>query len=145
QGEKTCAAAELSGGGFLECSAGCLGYGDCAAVCPFDAIVYEEGKLPKIIREKCTACGKCIDACPRKIISLKPAKQKVFVLCSTTDKGAQVRKYCKVGCIGCRICVKKCPEAAITMEGRIPQINPDKCKVTEVCIQVCPTKTIKKL
>ena len=144
-GEKTCAAAQLAGGGFLSCDAGCLGFGDCFPVCPFDAIVHEKGKLPQIIREKCTGCGKCIDACPRSIIKLKPTKQKVFILCSTQDKGAMVRKYCKVGCIGCRICVKQCPTQAITMEKRIPEINPNKCEIKEVCINKCPTKTIKKL
>ena len=144
-GEETCSAANTAGGGFIACDAGCLGFGDCKLECPFNAIEHEKGKLPIIIREKCTGCGKCINACPRAIIHLKPVKQKVYILCSTKDKGAAVRKFCKLGCIGCRICVKQCPTQAITMEGRVPEINPEKCEVKEVCIQKCPTKTIKKL
>ena len=41
----------------------CTKCGKCAGVCPEGALVYEEGKLPVIDREKCTGCGICSAAC----------------------------------------------------------------------------------
>jgi Na+-translocating ferredoxin:NAD+ oxidoreductase RNF subunit RnfB len=144
-GEKSCRAANLSAPSLLSCSAGCLGFGDCVKACQFNAFVHQKENLPKIIREKCTGCGKCVAACPKNIIRLVPARQKVLVLCSTKERGAAVRKFCKVGCIDCHLCEKQCPEQAFARAGRIPQIDPDKCKAREICIATCPQKTIKKI
>ncbi|MFA4857867.1 MAG: RnfABCDGE type electron transport complex subunit B [Candidatus Margulisiibacteriota bacterium] len=144
-GEPTCAAASLAGGGFLMCDAGCLGFGDCVKACQFGAIHHESGRVPIILREKCTACEKCVAACPKNLIKMYPARQEIFVLCNTADKGAEVKKYCRTGCIACRICVNKCPEQAISMDGRIPEIDPEKCRRQKVCIAACPQKTIQQL
>ncbi|MGB9586462.1 MAG: RnfABCDGE type electron transport complex subunit B, partial [Anaerolineales bacterium] len=105
-GVKTCAAANLVDNGGLLCSYGCLGYGDCFNVCPFDAIEMKGG-LPVIDPEKCTGCGKCVAACPRKIISLIPYNFRIIVACSSRDRGAETRKICPVGCIACKICEKQ--------------------------------------
>ena len=40
----------------------------------------------------------------KNIISLIPESQKVMPVCGNKDKGAQVMKMCKVGCIGCMKC-----------------------------------------
>ena len=40
----------------------CIGCGACVGVCPFGAIVMQDGKA--YITEACTACGACIDVCP---------------------------------------------------------------------------------
>ncbi|HVN67540.1 MAG TPA: (Fe-S)-binding protein, partial [Candidatus Sulfotelmatobacter sp.] len=108
-GVPTCRAADLVAAGGLNCSYGCLGYGDCFCVCPFNAIVMNKG-LPMILPDKCTACGKCVDACPRQIISLRPFENSVVVACNSHDNGAYVRKICSVGCIACKICEKEVPE-----------------------------------
>ena len=71
QGAKTCKTANHIDGAGLLCSFGCIGYGDCLKACKFDAIKMVDG-LPKIDPEKCTSCKKCIAACPRNIISLRP-------------------------------------------------------------------------
>ncbi len=144
-GVKTCTAENQVMGGSLACEQGCLAWGDCVDACPFDAIKRNGDKPPIIDREKCTGCGKCVSACPRGLILLVPRKQQVYVLCNTKDKIIETRNNCKVGCIGCKLCVKKCPTQAITMEGRIPAIDAEKCTVQEVCIKVCPAKTIKKI
>jgi len=144
-GVKTCKAEAAVMSGSLACNEGCLAWGDCADACPFDAIKRNGKKPPLIDREKCTGCGKCVAACPKGLILLAPRKQQVYVLCNTKDKIIDTRKNCPVGCIGCRICVKKCPSQAFTMEGRIPVIDAGKCTVQEVCISACPKKTIKKI
>lgn len=40
----------------------CIGCGACVDVCPFGAIIMEDGKA--VITEACTACGACIEVCP---------------------------------------------------------------------------------
>ena len=41
----------------------CTKCGKCAGVCPEGALVYEEGKFPRIDREMCTGCGTCSAVC----------------------------------------------------------------------------------
>ncbi|MBW2644875.1 MAG: glycyl-radical enzyme activating protein [Deltaproteobacteria bacterium] len=42
--------------------------GDCKAVCPEDAISFE--KTGSIIRDRCTACGKCAEECPTTALKI---------------------------------------------------------------------------
>ena len=67
--------------------------------------------LAVISREKCTGCRKCVAVCPRNVIRMTPFESTIHVLCNSHDKGALVRKYCQVGCIGCHICQKTVPDA----------------------------------
>ena len=144
-GIKTCVAAELVSGGAKACTFGCLGYGDCVKVCPFSAIYMGEDNLPHVIEEKCTACGLCVEACPRKIIELLPCKDRVVVNCSSKDKGGVVRKVCKVGCIGCMICVKLAPEAYKIEDNLAHVVHEKGDAAAESAIAKCPTKCIVKL
>ena len=45
----------------------CIGARDCVAVCPEAALTLTAGGL-EIDRDRCTACCKCVDACPSKAI-----------------------------------------------------------------------------
>jgi len=143
-GIKTCMGANIIDGGGLLCGYGCLGYGDCFCVCPFSAITMKEG-LPFIDPEKCTACGKCVAACPRKIISLIPFDFRVVVACSSHDTGANTRKICPVGCIACKICEKEVPQVfkvadnLAVMDYLKTGINCDRA------VEKCPTKCIVKV
>lgn len=141
-GINECHAANSVAGGFKSCRYACLGLGDCVKVCDFDAIRWEPGKIPEIIPQKCTACGKCIEACPGNVIKLIPEKAEVYVKCSSQDKGPSVKKICKTGCFACRICVKFCPEKAITMDENLAVIDYGKCKGRGICVEKCPSKTI---
>ncbi len=142
QGVNTCRAAVLIGGGDKSCPYGCLMYGDCVTVCPFDAIKTVSGKPPVVDVNKCTGCGICVNTCPKKIICLVPDKSKIKVVCSSHDKGKDTRAVCKVGCIACGICVKNCPEKAITVIDNVAVIDYFKCTACNKCGEKCPTKCI---
>ena len=112
QGVKDClAASRLPGGGPLSCDYGCLGMGTCAKVCPTGAIRVLNGTAV-VEAERCTACGKCVDACPRHIIFLEPFKPQkhVSIPCASQAQGETVTTICTDGCIGCSLCAKSCPQ-----------------------------------
>ena len=119
----------------------CVGCGLCTRVCPFDAIHIVDG-IAKVDKEKCKACAKCIAVCPKQLISFIPYQAKEVVSCSSKDKGKDVMKACKVGCIGCMMCKKVCPNDAITVENNIAHIDPEKCTNCGLCAEKCPKKII---
>lgn len=129
-------------GGPKSCNDGCLGYGSCVKVCPFNAITVSDG-VAKVDRELCKACGKCVAACPKHLISLIPYDAKYTVSCSSKQKGAITTKQCKVGCVGCGICVKNCPNTAVKVENFNATIDYELCKNCGVCAEKCPRKTIE--
>ena len=137
-----CAAAQAIAGGDKGCTYGCLGYGTCARICPVNAIAMIDG-LAKIDKFKCIACGKCIIACPRKIIKFVPITAEIHVLCSSKDKGPAVKKVCGIGCIGCRICTKYA-EGAINMDGFLAVVDYTKPLTNEETIVKCPPHCIRK-
>ncbi len=142
-GVRDCTSAVLVAGGDKACDYGCLGYATCMRACPFDAITMGEDNLPLINPEKCTACGKCVSACPKQVIELGPASGAVVISCHSRDKGADTKKKCQIGCIGCGICVKTCPFEAIKLENNLARINFEKCEVCGLCVKKCPTNAIK--
>lgn len=140
----TCKAASQLYGGQWACAHGCLGLGDCAAVCDYDAICVEDG-VAYIDREKCVACGKCAKICPKHVIEIRNKKNLVYVACNSTAKGAQTRKSCSVGCIGCMKCQKACKFEAVTVENNLAKVDADKCKNCGLCAKECPTGAILNL
>ena len=142
-GVQDCAAAVLAAGGDKSCEYGCLGYGTCMRACPFDAITMSADNLPLINPEKCTACGKCVAACPKQVIELAPTAKAVVISCHSRDKGVDVKKKCQVGCIACGICVRTCPVNAIAIDNNLARIDHSKCIVGGLCVKKCPTNAIK--
>ena len=131
----------VPGGGPKSCNSGCLGYGTCVKECPFDAIKIVNG-VAVVDKEKCKACGKCIVACPKNLITLIPYEAKQRVACSSVDKGPVTMKACQVGCIGCGICAKVCPASAVTVENFHATIDYEKCIGCGTCEEKCPKKAI---
>ena len=142
-GIQDCRAAQMVGAGAKSCSYGCLGLGSCVAACPFDALSMGADGLPVVDEEKCTACGMCVSTCPRGIMALIPQTQEVYLGCINKDRGAGVKKMCQVGCIACRLCVRKNPEGdeGISMGENLPIVNYEKLtnwpEANEVCPQNC--------
>ncbi len=130
-------------GGPKSCNQGCLGYGSCVSVCQFGAIHVENG-VAVVDRDKCKACGKCVEVCPKHLISLIPYNARYAVACSNTEKGVVATKQCKVSCIGCSLCVRNCPNEAVKVENFNAVIDYDACKNCGVCAEKCPRKTIKE-
>ena len=144
-GIPTCYASHLVGGN-KQCSYGCMGYGDCVKACLFDALYMGQDGLPVVIEDKCTACGKCVDACPRNLFELHPVAQEILVFCRSEDRGPMARKVCKAACIACGICARACPDA-IVMENNLAvitdfkKIDPEKLPD----IEKCPTDAIGRI
>ena len=145
-GAKNCKIATQLYAGETNCSYGCLGFGDCAAACQFDAIkINTETGIPEVDEEKCTACGACVKACPKKVIELRNKGVKgrrVFVSCINKDKGGVARKACSAACIGCGKCQKVCPFGAIKVENNLAYIDFELCRSCRKCVNECPTGAI---
>ena len=145
-GAKNCKIATQLYAGETNCSYGCLGFGDCAAACQFDAIkINTETGIPEVDEEKCTACGACVKACPKKVIELRNKGVKgrrVFVSCVNKDKGGVARKACSAACIGCGKCQKVCPFGAIKVENNLAYIDFELCRSCRKCVNECPTGAI---
>jgi electron transport complex protein RnfB len=142
-GVQDCTAAVLAAGGNKSCEYGCLGYATCMRACPFDAITMSADNLPVISKEKCTACGKCVAACPKQVIELAVETKAVVISCHSRDKGADTKKKCQVGCIACGICVRTCPVDAIKIDNNLARIDHAKCIVCGLCVRKCPTNAIR--
>ena len=131
-------------GGPNACLSGCLGCGDCAIVCPSNAICLKDG-IAHINPRLCIGCGMCIKECPKNIISFYPRSSKYTVVCSSTDKGAVARKNCTNACIGCKKCETICPEGAISVKDNLAHINLTKCTACGKCREVCPIGCIHEI
>lgn len=157
-GLEDCIAANLVLEGSKECSYGCLGFDTCKIACPFGAISMSKEGLPVVDFEKCRACGKCVEVCPKGLFTLIPVTGKVVVACSSHDTGKATRAVCPVGCIACRKCEKACPVDAIHVidASTSLSVNPEqsrrvdnlavidynKCTSCGECEKACPTKCI---
>ncbi len=142
EGAETCRAVNLLYNGRRECAEGCLGYGDCAAACPHDAIVIENG-LARVKTENCVGCGLCAKACPHGLIALFANFERVVVACSNTDRGAVARGKCENACIGCKKCERVCSSDAIKVVKDLAVIDYDKCVNCVECAKACPVGCIK--
>jgi Fe-S-cluster-containing dehydrogenase component len=70
----------------------------CAEVCPEDALIPRDGGGVKLIPEKCTGCGKCVDGCIVGAITIDEDSNKPII------------------CIHCGHCVEFCPHNVLDLE-----------------------------
>ncbi len=142
EGVQTCKAASMLYGGNNACRFSCLGYGDCAAACPADAICMADG-VACVDTSRCLGCGICVATCPKQIITMLAQETQTVVMCSNTQKGADARKACKNACIACKKCEKTCPNGAISVVDNLATIQYEKCTNCGACVKECPTGCLK--
>jgi Na+-translocating ferredoxin:NAD+ oxidoreductase RNF subunit RnfB len=140
-GMMTCGAAAQVAGGGKNCFWGCLGLADCAEVCDFDAIHMNAQALPVVNEAKCTACGDCVDVCPKDLFSLHKESHRLWVACKSLDAGDEQLDDCEVACTACGRCEMDGP-GLITMENSLPVIDYERKHDTKEPIQRCPTGAI---
>ena len=140
-GVSSCRGASMLYGGPGACSFGCLGFGDCAAVCPSGAICMADG-IARIDTSLCVGCGLCKQVCPKQIIVMLPQEAVSVVMCSNKQKGVDAKKACKNACIACKKCEKNCPTGAIKVENNVAVVDYSKCIKCDLCAKNCPVGCI---
>jgi RnfABCDGE-type electron transport complex B subunit len=126
------------------CKFGCMGFGDCVRACKFDALHIVDG-LSTVDYEKCTGCGACSRTCTRNLIEMVPFTRDVIltVACHSKESGKVTRSMCKVGCIGCGLCVKQTD--MFLVEDNLARLDYEKyqpSEQTQTAKEKCPTKVI---
>lgn len=142
QGLSSCRAATLVSGGGKGCFWGCLGHGDCEVACDFDAITMNEHGLPVVDVDKCTACGDCVEICPKHLFSLQAVSHQLWVACKNLEHGEAVLEDCQVGCTACGKCAMDAPDSLISIKYNLPVIDYNQNHRTQAPIQRCPTGAI---
>jgi electron transport complex protein RnfB len=141
-GVETCRAAALVSGGGKACSWGCLGLGDCERVCEFDAIEMDSHGLPVVSEALCTACGDCVEICPKELFSIHAVSHRLWVACRNLLPGDEAEARCEVACTACGRCAADAP-ALIRIENNLAVIDYSKNQLaTRAPIERCPTGAI---
>ena len=142
-GLNSCRAAALVSGGGKGCAWGCLGMGDCEVVCDFGAIRLDRNGLPRVDEDKCTACGNCVDICPKDLFELHEVSHRLWVACRNREFGDQAEAECEVICTACERCAVDSPEGLITISDNLAVIDYSKNTLaSKVAIERCPTGAI---
>ena len=142
-GLESCAAAATVAGGGKGCAWGCLGFGDCAVVCDYDAIAMDENDLPVVDIAKCTACGDCVAACPKDLFSIMPLEQKLIVQCKSALEGDEVLAVCQVGCTACGKCALDAAPGLVSIRRGLAVVDYTKNALASPdAIRRCPTTAI---
>lgn len=140
KGHQSCRAAALVAGGGKGCFWGCLGLGDCERSCDFDAITLNRHKLPVVDEALCTACGDCVDVCPKDLFSLEAVSHSLWVACRNLEHGDELLEDCAVACTACGRCAMDAPET-IAMRDNLPVVN-YRAPQPRAAIERCPTGAI---
>lgn len=143
RGIDDCNGASILFQGDKDCKFGCLGLGSCIKVCPADAISKTDDGRVWVDKDLCIGCKKCVDVCPTGVMKMIPYDADYYVSCNSHDKGAQVKKICSVGCIGCKICEKKFPEAGFIVEDFLSHVDYSTPGIDRAgAAEACPTHSI---
>jgi Na+-translocating ferredoxin:NAD+ oxidoreductase RNF subunit RnfB len=135
-GVQSCRAAAIVGGGGKGCAWGCLGMGDCAEVCDFDAITMNRYGLPEVSVDQCTACGDCVTVCPKDLFEIHPVSHRLWVACRNREFGDEAEAACER-------CAMDSPEGLIEIKDNLATVDYTKNTLaSRVAIERCPTGAI---
>lgn len=67
--------------------------------------------IAKVLPDKCSGCGKCMQVCPVEAVKLSSAHD-------SANPNRRVVRLEPQNCLGCAVCVRACPKGAITIESR---------------------------
>jgi Fe-S-cluster-containing hydrogenase component 2 len=97
-------------------------------------------KRLKFEKENCIGCNLCGQVCSAyKEGEYIPSRARIFIE-TEYDEGSLV--YHDNYCILCGICVKNCPNEAITLNGYI-KVDEEKCIGCGTCKEKCPKKVVR--
>jgi uncharacterized protein (DUF362 family)/Pyruvate/2-oxoacid:ferredoxin oxidoreductase delta subunit len=68
---------------------------------------------------------------------------KVFngIACAIVSR--RIPKLRKKKCTGCQVCVKHCPQEALSMEEKLPRLDASKCISCFCCVELCTERAYK--
>lgn len=142
-GLESCRAAALVAGGPKGCTWGCIGLADCEVVCDFNAIHMDAHGLPVVDNELCTACGDCVEVCPKGLFSIQPISHRLWVACKNLMDGDDAEMDCAVACTACEKCAKDSPEGLINITHNLAVIDYSKnALASPIATERCPTGAI---
>jgi Na+-translocating ferredoxin:NAD+ oxidoreductase RNF subunit RnfB len=143
RGFASCKAAASVAGGGKGCTWGCLGLADCETACDLDAIHMGPSRLPLVDPDLCTACGDCVDACPKDLFVIMPLEHHLLVQCRSELEGEEAEGLCRVACNGCGKCALDAAEGLIDMVNGLAVIDYTRHELAEPKVTGrCPTGAI---
>ena len=143
RGYGTCAAATAVAGGGKGCTWGCLGLADCVRSCTFGAMTMNADGIPVIDIDKCTACGDCVEACPKDLLTIMPVDRQLLVQCRNLIGGDAVLADCKVACTACGKCVMDAAPGLISITSGVAAVDYSLNDLADPhAVDRCPTGAI---
>jgi len=143
RGQRTCGAAASVSGGGKSCVWGCLGFADCEVSCEFGAITMNPVGLPVVDPVLCTACGDCVDSCPKNLFEIIPLDQRLLVQCRSLVEGDGVLASCAAACTACGKCVADAAPGLVTLERGVALVHYERNATADhAAIRRCPTGAI---
>jgi ferredoxin len=99
--------------------------------------------IPVVDPVKCTACGDCVDACPKDLFVVQPLGHHLFVQCRNLVAGDDVLGQCTVACTACGKCVQDAAPGLISVASGLAVIDPGQVdQENQQAIGRCPTGAI---
>jgi len=140
---RTCRGESVVTGGPKACAWGCMGLGDCADACDFDAIFMNDEGLPVVIPDLCVACGDCVEACPKGLFEIMPVSHNLIVQCKSLLEGDNALSKCTVACTACGRCVADGAPGLIEIKNNLAVINYELNNLASPdATRRCPTDAI---